>query len=58
MVAYDRSGSNITKMAGRGRITANEIDQTLGDQLCKLNMVLDACKKVNFTSVQIIRNAS
>ncbi|ANB56971.1 putative transposase [Anoxybacillus sp. B7M1] len=30
MVAQDRNGNILSKMAGRGRITADEIDQVLG----------------------------
>lgn len=35
-----------------------ELQKNLEKQLCKRNMVLDACKKANFTSIQVIRSAS
>jgi transposase-like protein len=33
VVAHDRNGNVISKMAGRGRITANEIDQVLNESI-------------------------
>lgn len=49
VVAYDRNGSIITKMAGRGRITAKEIDQTLGEYLDK-EIVLCTDSATNYKS--------
>ena len=49
VVAYDRNGSIITKMAGRGRITANEIDQTIGECLDK-EIVLCTDSATNYKS--------
>ncbi|CAM3658317.1 IS1595 family transposase [Cohnella lubricantis] len=59
VVAHDRNGNVIFKLAGRGRITANDIEQTLGKCLVmKIVLCTDSAtnyKKANFTPVRTFK---